>query len=106
MRPAAVRELEAHGARGSAGFTSSSPNRPHFYFYLFLWMNPERANTAVIRAKKSDGVETFVQTAFLKVVTFVGRYGVVVFLRKSAECITWLNFVWCESKIITNASLL
>lgn len=104
MRPAAVRELEAHGAQGSVGFTSSSPNRPHFYFYLFLWMNPERASTAVIRAKKSDGVETFVQTAFLKVVTFVGRYGGFFFKEKSAECITCLNCVWCESKIITNAS--
>lgn len=37
-------------------------------------MNPERANAAVIRAKKSDGAEAFVQTAFLKVVTFVGTY--------------------------------
>lgn len=80
MRPAAVRELEAHGARrtGVRRFYFFKSEPAAFYFYLFLWMNPERANTAVIRAKKSDGVETFVQTAFLKVVTFVGRYGLLL----------------------------
>ncbi|KAK1895541.1 Nuclear receptor subfamily 4 group A member 3 [Dissostichus eleginoides] len=34
-------------------------------------MNPEQANTAVIRGKKSDGFEALAQTAFIKVLTFV-----------------------------------
>lgn len=37
-------------------------------------MNPEQANAAVIRGKKSDGPEALAQAAFIKVVTFVGLY--------------------------------
>lgn len=37
-------------------------------------MNTEQANTVVIRGKKSDGLEALAQTAFIKVVTFVGLY--------------------------------
>lgn len=37
-------------------------------------MNPEQANTVVIRGKKSDGLDALTQTAFIKVITFVGLY--------------------------------
>lgn len=37
-------------------------------------MNPEQADTVVIRGKRSDGLEALPQTAFIKVVTFVGLY--------------------------------
>lgn len=37
-------------------------------------MNPEQANAAVIRGRKSDGPEPLAQAAFIKVVTFVGLY--------------------------------
>lgn len=37
-------------------------------------MNPEQANAAVIRGKKSYGPEPLAQAAFIKVVTFVGLY--------------------------------
>lgn len=73
MRPAAVRELEAHGAQESAGLVSG-PTLQHFQIPLSLWMNPEKANTVVIRGKRSDGLEALAQTAFIKVVTFVGLY--------------------------------
>ncbi|KAF3839792.1 hypothetical protein F7725_018509 [Dissostichus mawsoni] len=66
-----VRELEAHGAQDSAGLVSG-PTLQHFLVSLCLWMNPEQANTAVIRGKKSDGFEALAQTAFIKVLTFVG----------------------------------
>lgn len=77
VRPAAVGELEAHGTQGSAWLTFPKSESATFSLCLFpLWMNPERANTAVITAKKRDGARAFVHTAFLKVVTFVGTYGV------------------------------
>lgn len=58
------------GARWS-GFRSDS----QFSRFLSpLWMNPEQANAAVIRGKKSDGPEALAQAAFIKVVTFVGLY--------------------------------
>lgn len=53
-------------------------------------MNPERANAAVIRAKKSDGAEAFVRAAFLKVVTFVGTYGAEG-ARIVRECVALFN---------------
>lgn len=71
VRLVAVRELEAHGAQDSAGLVSG-PTLQHFLVSLCLWMNPEQANTAVIRGKKSDGFEA--QTAFIKVLTFIGLY--------------------------------
>lgn len=77
VRPAAVRESSWRRAerRGPPALLFQSPNRPRFPFLFSLWMNPERANTAVIRAKRSDDAQAFVRTAFLKVVTFVGTYG-------------------------------
>lgn len=63
-------------------------------------MNPERANTAVIRAKKSDGAEAFVQTAFLKVVTFVGTYkGVAGGGWVAAKCVARFNMSKFQGKL-------
>lgn len=67
------RESETHGAREPAGLVSG-PTLKHFLTCLSFWMNPEQANALVIRGKRSDGLETLAQTAFIKVVTFVGLY--------------------------------
>lgn len=82
MRLVAVRELEAHGAQDSAGLVSG-PTLQHFLVSLCLWMNPEQANTAVIRGKKSDGFEA--QTAFIKVLTCIGLYFYSLLLKLSFE---------------------
>lgn len=80
------RESEAHGAQESAGLVSG-PTFQYFSLSISLWMNPERANTVLIRGKKSDGLEALAQTAaFLKVVTFVGLYW-----RSSFYFLPWLN---------------
>lgn len=57
-------------------------------------MNPEQANTVVIRGKKSDGLEALAQTAFLKVVTFVGLY-----LYKLCVVFSPAEFVFCSAKL-------
>lgn len=66
-------ESKAHGAQESAGLVSG-PTLSNFSFPHSLWMNPERANAVLIRGKKRDGLEAFVQAAILKVVSFVGMY--------------------------------
>lgn len=68
-----VRELETHGAQESAGLVSG-PTLHNFPIPRSLWMNPAQANTLVIRGKRNDGLEAVAQTAFIKVVTFVGLY--------------------------------
>lgn len=66
-------ELETHGAQESTG-SVSGPTLHNFSISLSLWMNPDQANTVVIRGKRNDGLEAVAQTAFIKVVTFVGLY--------------------------------
>lgn len=66
------RELETHGSQESAGLVSGPTL--HNFSISSLWMNPEQANTVVIRGKRNDGPEAVAQTAFIKVVTFVGLY--------------------------------
>lgn len=75
MRPAAVRgswRRKAH--RSPLVRFQVRLSKIFLDFVVFLWMNPEQANAVVIRGKKSDGLETLAQTAFSKVVTFVGLY--------------------------------
>lgn len=63
------RELEAHGVLESTGLVQTLRN---FLISLSLWMNPDQANTVVIRGKRNDFLEALVQAAFRKVATFVG----------------------------------
>lgn len=94
------------GARWS-GFRSDS----QFSRFLSpLWMNPEQANAAVIRGKKSDGPEPLAQAAFIKVVTFVGLYYdffffIIIILFQKSCIVCWLvEFLFYGAKYLLGSN--
>lgn len=86
------RELEAHGTQESTGLVSG-PTLQNLQISPWLWMNPEQANAVAIRGKKNGGLEALAQTAFLKVVSFVGLY-----LWKLCIVFSLVYCVFCSAK--------